>query len=152
MKNIDNILFAVTAGQQSTAPLERAVSLAENNQARLTVVDVLRPLPPRLHVPGGVDNLQAAMVAERLQELQSLTAPYQQRLHIEHEVQVGTSFLEIIRTVLRGGHDLLVKPVENPSVVQRLFGSDDMHLLRKCPCPVWLTRPEARLLGAGRRP
>jgi hypothetical protein len=25
----------------------------------------------------------------------------------------------------------------------RLFGSDDMHLLRKCPFPVWLIKPQA---------
>lgn len=124
--------------------MERAVSLAENNQARLTVVDVLPPLPARLQVPGGGDDLQAAMVLERLQMLQAHTAPHQQRLHIEHEVLVGTSFLEIIRSVLRGGHDLLMKPAENPSVLQRLFGSDDMHLLRKCPCPLWLTGPEEK--------
>jgi nucleotide-binding universal stress UspA family protein len=24
-----------------------------------------------------------------------------------------------------------------------VFGSDDMHLLRKCPCPVWLVKPES---------
>jgi nucleotide-binding universal stress UspA family protein len=43
--------------------------------------------------------------------------------------------------VLRKGYDLLIKPAENPATVQRLFGSDDMHLLRKCPCPVWLMKP-----------
>jgi len=54
---------------------------------------------------------------------------------------MGTGFLQIIRTVLRNGHDLVIKPAENPDFIERLFGSDDMHLLRKCPCPVWLTKP-----------
>jgi nucleotide-binding universal stress UspA family protein len=40
---------------------------------------------------------------------------------------------------LRNGYDLLIKSAENPSYLDRVFGSDDMHLLRKCPCPVWLT-------------
>jgi nucleotide-binding universal stress UspA family protein len=27
--------------------------------------------------------------------------------------------------------------------LDRLFDSDDMHLLRKCPCPVWIIKPGA---------
>jgi len=96
---------------------------------------------------------ELAVTAERLQTLQSFIEPYQQRLSIQCAVFTGTLFLEIIRAVLRNKHDLLIKPAENPSFVDRLFGNDDMHLLRKCPCPVWLTRPEeksnyARILAA----
>lgn len=58
---------------------------------------------------------------------------------------IGTVFLEIIREVLRHGHDLVIKTPENPAWLDRLFGSDDMHLLRKCPCPVWLVkRPQSK--------
>jgi len=59
-------------------------------------------------------------------------------------VMVGTGFLEIIRAVRRQRFDLVIKAAENPSFVTRIFGGDDMHLLRKCPCPVWLTRPGER--------
>ena len=52
----------------------------------------------------------------------------------------GRRYLEMVREVLRGEHDLLMKEAEpNESV---LFGSTDMHLLRACPCPVWLFKPE----------
>ncbi len=54
----------------------------------------------------------------------------------------GKTFLEAIRAVLRNKYDLLIKPAENPNYIERLFGSDDMQLLRNCPCPVWLTRAE----------
>ena len=53
---------------------------------------------------------------------------------------MGTTFLEIIWAILDRNYDLLIKPAENPSFIGRLFGSDDMQLLRNCPCPVWLTR------------
>jgi nucleotide-binding universal stress UspA family protein len=43
---------------------------------------------------------------------------------------------------LRNGHDLVVKCPESPDWLDRLFSGDDMHLLRKCPCPVWMIRPE----------
>jgi nucleotide-binding universal stress UspA family protein len=54
---------------------------------------------------------------------------------------VGTSYLEIIREVLRSNHDLVIKCPESPSWLDHLFAGDDMHLLRKCPCPVWLVKP-----------
>jgi nucleotide-binding universal stress UspA family protein len=53
---------------------------------------------------------------------------------------VGKTYLEAIRAVLKNGYDLLIKPAENPPWTNRLFGSDDLHLLRKCPCPVWLMK------------
>jgi universal stress protein E len=45
-----------------------------------------------------------------------------------------------VREVLRGRHDLLMKEAE-PNL-SMLFGSTDMHLLRCCPCPLWLFKPE----------
>ena len=57
---------------------------------------------------------------------------------------VGRHFSEIIAAVLRDGFDLVIKPAQNPGWIERLFGSDDMHLLRKCPCPVWLMKSEGR--------
>jgi len=56
-------------------------------------------------------------------------------------VLVGTPFLETIRSVLQNKHDLVVKCPDAPDWLDRLFSSDDKHLLRKCPCPVWLARP-----------
>jgi universal stress protein E len=131
VKRFNNILCVLMGGEQYGSTLERAVSLAENNQARLTVVDVL----PRATVE---------MADKRAQELRIITESYRQRIQIEHQVLTGTAFLVLIQAVLRCGHDLLIKPAENPSYLDRLFGSDDMHLLRKCPCPVWLTGPEEK--------
>jgi len=61
--------------------------------------------------------------------------------------------LEVIYEVLRNDRDLVIKVAESGGLLDRVFGSDDMHLLRKCPCPVWLvksTSPKAyqRILSA----
>jgi len=66
-------------------------------------------------------------------------------------VTIGTPFIEVIQAVLRDGHDLVLKPARaRPG--RNLFASTDMHLLRKCPCPVWIDRepaqPEAADSGA----
>ena len=51
------------------------------------------------------------------------------------------AFLEIIKDVLRQKSELLVKCSRNESWLERIFGSDDMHILRKCPCPVLMLKP-----------
>ena len=87
-------------------------------------------------------ELQAATVNSHKQELENLVEPYRQRIKIETRVLIGTPFLEIIREVLRNAHDLVIKCPESLDWLGRLFSSDDKHLLRKCPCPVWMVRPQ----------
>lgn len=140
MKRFKRILYVGEASVDQASAIARAVSLAKNNQADLKVMDVVPPLPEGGRLPSA-GNWQSAMVDERRQALESLVAPHRQGVNVHLEVQVGKTFLEVIRTVLRDAHDLVIKPAENPGWVERLFGSDDMHLLRKCPCPVWMTKP-----------
>lgn len=147
MKSFKTILCVVAPGATRQPALERAVMLAENNQARLTVATVVPRVPEDALRPDKGPTLaewRAALVDEQIRQLDSMLAPYRQRIEIKASVLMGTAFLEIIRAVLRDGYDLLIKPAENPDFLARMFGSDDMHLLRKCPCPVWLTKPEEK--------
>lgn len=144
MKQLKNILCVLTPSDTCKTALERAVSLAENNQARLTVVDVVERVTMGIGMPDGgpiSSDLQAMVNSDHLRTLEAFTAAYRQRVEISHNVLTGTGFIEIIRTVLRNEHDLVIKPAENPSFVERIFGSDDIQLLRQCPCPVWLMQP-----------
>lgn len=144
MERFKKILYVRESRVATKSSLERAVSLAQNNQAQLTVVDVVRDvaaglsLPPDMEVP--VD-LTEAVVAKHRRELESMVAPYREGLVIDTDVVVGIEFLEVIRKVLRESYDLVIKSAEDPGWLDRLFGSEDMHLLRKCPCPVWLMKP-----------
>ena len=147
MKRFRNILCVVELGGICEPVLERAVTLAENNQARLTVVDVAPHLAANIIMPKGghtTAELQAEVVNTQRQQLETLVEPYTNRVKLETKVLVGTPFLEIIREILRNGRDLVIKLPERQNWQERLFGSDDMHLLRKCPCPVWLIQPRAR--------
>jgi nucleotide-binding universal stress UspA family protein len=146
MQRFKKILCVMEHGEASKPALERAVALAENNQAELMVVDVIPPLPAGIGMPDGGPvsrDYQAAMVNEHEARIAALVEPYLRRLDIQHKVLLGTSFLEVIRAVLRNGHDLVIKCPESPSWLDRFFSGDDMHLLRKCPCPVWLVKPRA---------
>lgn len=143
-----NILYLSEAGPGQASSLERAVTMAQNNQAKLTVIDVAAPLTAGIGLPAAgaaSEKMQAAMVDHRLQQLNALVEPYQEQLLIQTDVLVGNKrYIEVIRAILREQYDLLIKPVENPSFIQRLFGSDDMQLLRNCPCPLWLTQADGK--------
>ncbi|WP_192035006.1 universal stress protein [Halomonas sp. YLGW01] len=146
MQRFKNILCVIEHGEASEPALGRAVELAENNQASLMVVDVIPRIPNGMRMPDGgptSSDLQTAMVHKYEERMEGLITPYRQRLNIQHKVLFGTSFLEVIREVLRNGHDLVIKCPEAPTWLNRLFAGDDMNLLRKCPCPVWLIKPHA---------
>jgi len=145
MQRFKNILCVIEHGEASKPALGRAIALAENNQASLTVVDVIPRVPAGIGMPDGgpiSSELQTAMVREHEAWIETLIKPYGQRLNIQHKVLLGISFLEVIREVLRNGHDLVIKCPESPGWLDRLFAGNDMHLLRKCPCPVWLVKSE----------
>lgn len=153
MKRFKNILYVANSEELVHSAFHQAVGLAERNDARLTVLMVTEPIPPYLtrltpHVLRHLRN------EEQLAELQKLCAWVSKRVEIEAKIVEGTPFLEIIREALRYGRDLVVKATEqDTNIIGRLFGTTDMHLLRKCPCPVWLikptnTNPTPRILAA----
>jgi nucleotide-binding universal stress UspA family protein len=147
MKRFKNILYVLNIEQTHESVMERVVTLAENNQARLKVVSIHEPVTVGFGMPeeGPISiDLQAAMVGKQTQKLEAAMAPYCARVDIQTQLLVGTQFLEIIREVLRNGHDLVIKVPESLDWLDQLFGSEDMHLLRKCPCPVWLIKPVAQ--------
>ena len=141
-----DILCVVDIREDCTAAINRAVTLAENNQASLTIIDVVYRTTAGIGMSDGGPNfadLQLAMEATHSEKLEALADPYRQRIPIKTQVRNGTRFLEIINQVLRHGHDLVIKVPEKLAWLDRLFGSDDMNLLRLCPCPVWLVKPQA---------
>ena len=146
MQRFKNIIFIATPGSVSDAALERAVTLANNNHARLAVVEIIDKIPSHIKLPDGVPSpkeFQAKRVKEQQQILEKRVAPWNNNIEIQTKVLIGIPFLEIIRDILRNGHDLVIKEAESGGLLDRVFGSDDMHLLRKCPCPVWLVKPQS---------
>ena len=144
MKRFRNILFLADRGDGITAGLERAVDLAGTNEARLTVMDVVPEVALSGYIKRTYDiDLDAQLKEHRLQSLESLTRQFtDQGVPVYTTVARGKSFLEVIRAVQRSGHDLVIKVAEHdPGQGMSLLGSNDMHLLRKCPCPVWIDRP-----------
>jgi nucleotide-binding universal stress UspA family protein len=161
MKRFKNILLIFDEGVRGEAALTRAATLAKENQARLTVVEVIGEMPPdarrliSIWRPLLVEDPQELVIRERREQLsQCLESIRRQGVEAETNVLVGDPFLEVTREVLRHGHDLVMMTAEGKCGVKEwLFGATSMHLMRKCPCPVWVVKPAhqvpyARILAA----
>ena len=62
-------------------------------------------------------------------------------INVNTRLLTGIPFVEIIREVLRGKYDLVIKSAEGSTgIFSNLFGEKDMRLMRKCPCPVWIIK------------
>jgi nucleotide-binding universal stress UspA family protein len=146
MKRFRSILYVCESSVDQDVAIARAASLARNNRSRLTLLDVAPALPGPPKSATGVpdrETLQETFLQERREQLEDLAARGGAP-DAAIEVRLGRPFFETIRAVLGNGHDVVIKPAQDPDWSNRLFGSDDMHLLRKCPCPVWLVKPGER--------
>lgn len=149
MKRFKNILLVHGQGTGVNATLKRAVSLAKRNRARLTVLEVTERVPREIRMLPTVmspQEMEECVIKERREHLERLIAPISEEgLRVNVNVLTGTPFLEIIQEVLREKHDLVFMTAEGKGDLKsRLFGSTSLHLIRKCPCPVWVMKPTRR--------
>lgn len=145
MQQFHHILFVSRGVMDETEALKQALSLARNNQARLKALIVCPDLPKEMaeyrekYETSLKDQLARSIEAARDAVHASVTD-----VPVPIEIEDGdTPAIRIIRHVLQGGHDLVIKAAE-PKESGPGFKAIDMELLRKCPCPVWLTRPIGR--------
>ena len=86
------------------------------------------------HDPG---ERGGAALEALVRELRDAGVPCELRLHDER------AWLAMVREVLRGSVDLvIVGKRSRDSADGRQLGSVSKKLLRKCPCPVWVVRPD----------
>jgi universal stress protein E len=143
-------------GATTREAINRAIWLAGESSAELTffaaldlsahTLDLLEEEQEQIHHT--VRDDATAVLAELVHEAKEAGVAASSRL------EFGRSWLEIIKEVLRHGHDLVIVGTRDLSATGRfLMGSTATKLLRKCPCPVWITKPdpdleEARILVA----
>jgi len=141
MKRFKKILYFTDNEKQLGRAFKRALNLARSNNAKLCIFDALA----ETEAPTDIEQRLGLKLNDTLREireetLSSLLPPLiEKNDHVTIKVATGVGFVEVIRTVLRDGYDLVIKASRAPSgLSERILGSTDMHLLRKCPCPVWI--------------
>lgn len=136
-------ILAIGGGEGQEIALQCASRLARHAKASLVLADALEDLPANLKGNDSFMELWNRVAREDGERMESsLESLSTTGVSAEARLLIGTPFIEIIREVLRGGHDLVVKGSEKTGRLRGAFlGSNDMHLLRKCPCPVLITKP-----------
>lgn len=146
MERYRKILVVIAEDSDPGPALRRALRLARSTGAELTLLDIAEPAPEETRGLIGAATLEAlesAAVERRTAALLGLAAEAESAgVPVLKRMVSGSPFRVAIRTVLREGHDLLLKTMDTGDGHARSpQGSTDKHLLRKCPCPVWLIAP-----------
>jgi universal stress protein E len=157
MKRFQNILVGVDLtdadpnspsllSRPSRQALARAIWLAAHTGGKLMIFSAL-PVSPFIE-----NYLHRELTEDRYDPAREATA-FLERLVGQAErdgvaalsrLAVGIAWEEICRQVVNNDHDLVIVGTRDLGHLGRVFfGSTDMHLLRYCPCPVWVARPDA---------
>lgn len=125
---------------------DKVIRLVRNNNARLKIIGVfdyfdqyLELLPPS----SSISELKEVVISERRLEILSHFEKYPDvNSQITVNIKFGNTAVEIIKEVIRDGHDLVIKAASgNKTFKDYLFGNIAVKLLRKCPCPVLIVKP-----------
>ncbi len=149
MQRFERILLVADGAPGEDEATRRALALARDSGAALTVTAVMKAPPKSLDLAAtdvSRKELQKVLSEEREARLKRLAADHSaEGVKIETKLLVGAPFVELVREVIRGKHDLVIKAAqEERTTSAMLFGSTDLHLLRKCPCPVWILKSSQR--------
>ena len=145
MKQFKNILLVAPINKQLLA---QAASILNTSQAKVTLMSVAPVIDDALVKTdfGKTVDLQKLLIkdleAELEQEVESLK---DEDFRVRKLVTSGQPFIEVIRQVVSKKHDLVMMLADGvTNVREQLFGTLSSHLMRKCPCPVWIIKPTRR--------
>jgi len=144
MQRFREILVVATPDPDVPQVIARAAELADRNRARLTLIDVVTDLGSRhkrIQRGDSSIDLEELFVDARRRELEELAS---QVMTVETRVVVdaGVQFVKVIERVIRYEHDLVITKPDRAESGRGLRGATTtLHLLRKCPVPVWVDDP-----------
>lgn len=156
MQPFKNILVGVDLTQYDPTTLkpsavarevvQQALWLAGKTAARLTFFSALNITTETLPHLDETDFRYLTTTVERNagKILRDLVAQARGRgIESAEKLTLGQPWLEIVRQALRDKHDLLLIGTRDRTGLGRmLFGSTAVKLVRRCPCPVWVAKPE----------
>jgi len=155
MKTFKNILWVTNGKNIGKKGLSRLLTVVKNNDARITLIDVIDETPPEFSLFTG-DSLSTSAKARK--DFQSMQVAKSQAvlkgiaeklkktgIRASAKVLKGKELVEVIRRTLRYKHDLVIKNDEkNKKGSFFSMGNEDIQLMRNCPCPVLIMKPKVR--------
>lgn len=147
MKNFKNIVIKIneSTNPETDIAVLRGIKLAKTIGAKVILFDVVEPRETILSSYADIVSpleLTELIVAQRLNQLTELAQNLQSGdLDISARVSTGKYFIEIVRAVILNKGDLLIKAANQS---EKGFDSNDFHIMRKCPKPVWLIKEDQK--------
>ena len=145
-----NVLAYVDERIESERAVELGIEIASRNRGSLKAVAVIEPLALAFDEAGlscGEESLAKALLMandERLREIASRLG--RDSIRIAIETRIGATWIEVVRAAMSESSDLVIKTARGRTRRSwPLFSSTALHLLRKCPAPVWLVAPNGPL-------
>lgn len=147
MANYQNLLVVIDPVKEDQEALRRAVYLVRKNGGRikafLSVFDFSHEVTTLLSQEERMAMRQSA-IDKRVEWIKHLSR-YYISAGVPIEIKVvwdNQPYKAILEEVINEHHDLLLKEAhqEEGLLGRLLFTPIDWHLLRKCPCPVWMVK------------
>lgn len=146
------LVVCETGGSADQASLKLAVDMVdaaagdEHQRPYVEVLSVVEPQPGEdfIRTLGGASPERLEELRREDQSVSVRQAMAEAGLPASTPLTVlsGKGFVEVVHHAMATSADLVVKPAAQVGGLHaRIFGSADLHLLRKCPCPVWIVRP-----------
>ncbi|KNC11766.1 universal stress protein UspE [Pantoea sp. RIT-PI-b] len=149
MSRYQNILVAIDAQQDDQPALRRAVYLNQRIggkiKAFLPIYDFSYEMTTLLS-PDERSNMRKGVISQRTEWIRQQAQAYLEA-GVEIEIKVvwhNRPYEAIIQEILAHQHDLVLKMAHQHDRLEAvIFTPTDWHLLRKCPCPVWMVKDQA---------
>ena len=144
MKTFRKILGVVDPVQPDHNALSQCIKIAKDHQASLTLMAVLPINKAGRSAFKNSDSLTTDLkplenelqtnIEQNVRDLDPDITP-------EILIVTGISSIEIVTLVVEDNYDIVIKSAQKVDWIKRLFGSEDIDLIRKCPCPVLMLKP-----------
>ena len=146
MARFDNVLVLASPGQLDVRSVRRVLRVATDEQTRVTVLDVVEPVPARrrqVQIDGRLVDLQELLLRDRCEHLRRALTTLTSERDIAVQVGAGKPVVEVIRHVREFGYDLVVVGSRTPDEEGRGLDPAILQLLRKRPLPSGSCGPAA---------
>ena len=139
MHRFKNILCVVHPEESNSAVVHRASELASLHGTDLTLVHVFseNAADGTGRVLDSASEVRAALPSGSDNRMRRTTDKNVIVGDVESKSIYDIPSDDIVKQVISGNHDLLIKSVENTDNGSSRLNALDKRLLRECPCPVW---------------
>ncbi|MBE0493258.1 MAG: universal stress protein [Thiomicrospira sp.] len=152
MFEVNRILLVSQNPAEEQSLFDWTLALAKRKQASIKCLRVLPTTSSSVSIllddvsVTGLVNKQTQHALESMQAWSDHAS--EQGVELETQVEFGKLFYKTVQQVLKDHVDLVVKQTDEEikNLAHHVFGSQDMHLLRKCPCPLLLHKQASPII------